>query len=305
MKRLLTEPLLHFLLAGAALFAAYTFIGRGAADRSAGANPIVRIGEGEVSWLRETWVRQWQRPPTQAELRGLVTEFLKEELLAREARAMALDENDTIVRRRLAQKLEFLMQDTVRLAEPSAEDLRHFYDAHPELFRAPGRVSFSQIFFSREQRHDARADAKAALVALSKAAGRADAAQFGDSLLIDADFRDADEASVEAQFGAEFGKSLFALTPGGWQGPIESAYGLHLVRVDELAAPAQRAFADVSTQVLARWRAEREREQGEQYFAALLKKYDVAIDDSVKPLVGPLDGPIGPASSGSGEGEVQ
>ena len=305
MKRWLSEPLLHFIVAAATLFVAYSYIGHGRTDAGVGANPVVRIGPGEVNWLRETWSRQWQREPSQAELRGLVTEFLKEELLAREARAMALDENDTIVRRRLAQKLEFLMQDTARLAEPSADDLKHFYDAHPDLFRAPARASFSHIYFSGEQRHDAQADALAALAALSHADARARAQEFGDRLLIDAELRDADEPSVAAQFGPAFAKSLFALAPGAWQGPIESAYGLHLVRIDKIVAAEQRDIADVRTQVLERWRSEREREQGERYFAALLRKYDVAIDDSVKPLVGPLDGPLGTPASVSGEGGVQ
>jgi hypothetical protein len=101
--RMLREPLLHFLLIGGLLFATYSWLRRGACDDTAPAG--VRITASEVAWLKETWSRQWQREPTREELRGLATEFLKEELLAREARAMRLDENDTIVRRRLAQKV--------------------------------------------------------------------------------------------------------------------------------------------------------------------------------------------------------
>ena len=148
MKRLLKEPLLHFVVLGALLFGAYSWLNRGA--RSEGPAKQVRVSETDVKWLVETWTRQWQRPPTRDELRGLVTGFLKEELLAREAREMGLEENDTIVRRRLAQKLEFLLQDTSRLAEPSEEDLHKFYAAHPERFQAEARVSFTHVFFNRE-----------------------------------------------------------------------------------------------------------------------------------------------------------
>ena len=116
----------------------------------------VRVGENDVKWLKETWARQWQREPTREELHGLVIDFLKEELLAREAREMGLDENDTIVRRRLAQKVEFV-QDTARLAEPTEDDLRRFYAAHPERFSEEARVSFTHVYFSRDHPQEAAA----------------------------------------------------------------------------------------------------------------------------------------------------
>ena len=130
MKRLLKEPLLHFLVLGALLFGAYAWLNRGASARQENGAGTVRITTTEVAWLADTWARQRQRPPTREELRGMVTEYLKEELLAREARAMGLDEDDLVVRRRLAQKLEFLVQDTSRLAEPTDEELLRLYEAN-------------------------------------------------------------------------------------------------------------------------------------------------------------------------------
>ena len=117
MKKLLQEPLLHFLLIGAVLFGAHAWWNRG--SRSDAGGRQVRISESDVMWLKETWAKQWQREPNREELRGLVTEFLKEELLAREAREMGLDQNDVYIRRRLAQKVEFMVQDTSRLAVPT------------------------------------------------------------------------------------------------------------------------------------------------------------------------------------------
>src|SRR5512137_1593075 len=140
MQKVLKEPLLHFLVIGAVLFAAYAWRNRGAQSDAGGRQ--VRISEGDVKWLKETWAKQWQREPNREELRGLVTEFLKEELLAREAREMGLDQNDVYVRRRLAQKVEFMVQDTSRLVEPTENDLRRFYAGNPERFSEPVRVSF-------------------------------------------------------------------------------------------------------------------------------------------------------------------
>jgi len=288
MKRLLKEPLLHFVIAGALMFGAYGWLDRNTPGKIGPGAGTVRISTSEVAWLKETWVREWQREPTSDELRGLVTGFLKEELLAREARAMGLDENDVIIRRWLAQKLEFLVQDTSRLAVPTEDELQRFYAAHPERFQSEARVSFQHVYFSRERRKDAAADAKAALRELSRAQPRLSASQVGDPLLIDSEIQDADEQTVAGQFGGDFARAVFKLAPGAWHGPIESGYGLHVVRVSELKSGQQREFAEVHAKVLELWREQRQRENNEKYFAGLLKKYEVVMDESVKPLVGPL-----------------
>ena len=199
---------------------------------------------------------------------------------------MGLDESDTVVRRRLAQKVEFLVQDTSRLAEPTEDDLRKFYAAHAERFQTEARVSFTQVFFSREKRKDAAADAKAALAELARRG--ANAAELGDRLLVEAELRDADTQAVTSQFGRAFADSVFALKPGAWSGPIESGYGLHLVRVSEFSPGRQREFGEVKAQVLERWRDQRQGADNEKYFTGLLKKYDVVPDESVKLLIGPL-----------------
>jgi len=285
MKRWLKEPLFHFLVAGAVLFGAYAWLNRGAPENSAG---VVRITASEVAWLKETWARQWQRAPDDRELQGLVADYLREELLAREARALGLDEGDTVVRRRLAQKMTFLLEDTARTAEPTEEELRRHYEANRERFRTPARVSFTQVYFSRDRRGErAVADAKQALAELSSGAVPAEAAELGDPSLLQPDFADLDEQAVASQFGAEFARAVCALAPGRWQGPIESGYGLHLVRVADVHKPQQRSFAEVRAQLLEEWRCEQQKAADEAFFAGLLEKYEVVVDESVKPLLGP------------------
>ena len=144
--RLLKEPLLHFLLAGAALFGAYAWMNRAAED-PAGKAQQIHVGAGDVQWLAENWTTQWRRAPTHEELRGLIADYLNEQLLAREARALGLEDNDVIVRRRLAQKLTFLIDDTLRRAEPSENELQQFYEPMPSdseatrAFRSPRSIS--------------------------------------------------------------------------------------------------------------------------------------------------------------------
>jgi PPIC-type PPIASE domain len=283
--KLLREPLLHFVVGGAILFAGYSWLNREQADTS-GLEPV-RIGEGEVRWLKKTWANQWLREPSTQELQGLVTDLVTEELLAREAREMGLDENDTIVRRRLAQKLKFLVEDTSHLVEPTEVELRKYYAANAARFQTVARVSFTQIFFNPEQREDATSDAKAALLELRTPDRDDRVTMIGDRLLFDAEFRDADEQTVSSIFGPDFGRAVFALSPGVWSGPVKSGYGVHLVSIANLTTAKQRPFEEVRDKVLEDWRRERESAANRDYLARLREKYGVVIDNSVKALLGP------------------
>jgi parvulin-like peptidyl-prolyl cis-trans isomerase-like protein len=292
MIRWLKEPFLHFLVGGGVLFAAYAWLNPSAPDGISGRRQV-RIGPGEVRWLTDTWVRQWHREPTPAELRVLASSLLKEELLSREARELRLDEHDTIVRRRLAQKLEFLLQDTAGIAEPTEDELRRLYDATPEVYRTEPRVSFEQVYFSRGRRTNATKDAADALVTLVNVPS-ADTGPIGDPLLVEAEFREADRQTVASVFGPEFAAAVFALRPGAWHGPLESGFGAHLVRVSSTDPGRRRAFAEVRPQVRDRWREQKQRENESRFFDQLMSKYDVVIDEGVKSAIGPLTLTLGP-----------
>jgi parvulin-like peptidyl-prolyl isomerase len=301
--------LLHFLVIGAVLFGAYEWLNRDGNDAGA---PQVRLADSDVRWLKETFVLQWQREPNEEELRGLVRGFVKEELLARQAQDLGLDKDDIVVRRRLAQKMTFLLQDDSLRAAPSDDDLQRIYEAQssqtqtqtgpPTLFTRP-RISFTQIFFSRDQRADAAADAREALRELSRSDGGASTGKMGDRASIKSEFRNADERVVANQFGAKFAARVFELEPGPWQGPIESSQGLHLVRITALVPAQLRPFDEIRGELVELWHEQSQRESEERYFVGLLKKYRVVPDDSVKALVGPLldergAGPKGVAPKG-------
>ena len=281
--RLYRDPLLHFAVAGALLFIGYALVNRGETD-SPSTDPV-HIGNGEVRWLKETFANQWQRMPTDDELSGLVAGFLEEELLAREAKALNLDQNDTIVRRRLAQKLTFLVDDTSRVAEPSDEDLRQFYDTNVERFRLEPRVSFAQIFFNPARRQNAEMDARAALVLISAVDWNDRTATMGDPTLLEPEFHNIDAQTISSLFGPDFARSVFVLKPGSWAGPLKSSYGIHLVQITDLRPATLRPFQEVRPKVLEEWRRQRENQTKAQYMDKLRNKYGVVIDDSVSPLL--------------------
>lgn len=277
--KLLREPLLHFLLLGGALFCVSAW--RGADTRGDNPSRQLRIGEQDVTWLKDTWAAQWQREPSPDELRGLVTAYVKEELLAREAREMGLDRDDTIVRRRLAQKVEFIVQDASDSAEPSEDELQRLYDAQKDRFSDAAHVSFMHVYFTPEHR-------PAVVAALVSLRAGANPVTMGDPSLIGSVFAGASEKTVAAQFGDDFARALFSIAPGAWQGPIESTFGPHVVRVTATTPMRQLSFAEARPRVLERWHDERRSADEAKYFAGLLKKYDIVVDESVRPVVGTL-----------------
>lgn len=273
LKHWLQEPLLHFLLAGGMLFAVYAWL-----DRGGDAPHVVRVTAAEVDWLKETWTRQWQRPPSEQELHTLVDGYLKEALLAKEAQALGLDENDTVIRRRLAQKMQFLVQDTARLVEPDEAQLRGLYAADSAPYRTPARVSFTQIYFRSE------ADARQAGDKLKTR----NTDEAGERILLERDYAGADEQTLASLFGRGFAAAILALEPGRWQGPIASSYGFHWVWINGREAAQLRPFETVRAQLREAWQRAQQAKADEQFYAGLLKKYRVVVEGAVAPPLSAL-----------------
>lgn len=287
--KLLREPLVHFVAAGAVLFGAYAWFSRDQVD-TGGVEPV-QVTDGDVRWLVETWSKQWLREPSPNELRGMIADLVNEELMAREALEMGLEKDDTIVRRRLAQKLKFLVEDTAHFVEPSEDELRSYYASHADRFMAPATVSFTQIFYNPAGRDDAVAAAETSLVALRNGRNGELAAASGDRFLLDGEFRDLDASALSGMFGPEFAAAVFGLKSGAWSGPIRSAYGLHLVFISKTNVTKPRPFEEVRGALLADWWREKEETASREYIDRLRAKYGVELDAEVKVLLGDYAAP--------------
>lgn len=275
--RWLKEPLLHFLAVGAALFALYASLGTRSGNTPAGGEIVV--SQGRIQSLAETFTRQWRRPPSDDELAGLVHDFVREEVLAREAMALGLDRDDTVVRRRLAQKMEFLFADVAAQAAPTDEDLTAFLAAHPETFRIDSRATFSQVFLDRAKRGSAfDADVRKLLVELNAPGTARDLALLGDSRLLDAHSADVPRRLIEAQFGPTFATRLDELPLGRFEGPVESGYGAHLVRVESRTAARVPQLDEVREAVAREWSAAKRLEVQEAQLQGLLDRYHVTVE---------------------------
>jgi hypothetical protein len=272
--RWLREPLFHFLILGAALFWLAGALGGPAAGRS----ERIVLGPGDVAQVAAGFERTWQRPPTQQELAGLLEERVREEVYYREALALGLDRDDTIVRRRMRQKMEFLSED-LAATEPSDEQLESWLAAHRDAFRQEPRVAFRQVYLSRDRRGDGVvADAERLLAELRAEHADLSLSALGDPLPLPTESDALSASEVSRLFGSAFSERLFELAPGRWEGPVESAYGLHLVYVRERVEGRDPALAEIREAVAREWLADHRRQAREDSYRELRSRYRVEID---------------------------
>jgi parvulin-like peptidyl-prolyl isomerase len=274
-KRLLREPLVHFLLLGTALFALDAWLRPVAAPV---ASTEIVVTEARIDHLAQNFRRTWQRPPTRQELDGLVESFVKEEVLVREALALGLDRDDAIIRRRLQQKMEFVSEEAAASVQPTDEDLARYLAENADGFRVESRVSFAQIYLDPRRRSATlEADAKRLLGALNRARSP-DPAQLGDRLLLlEPAYENAAQAEVARLFGTEFAEALVKQPVGRWVGPIASGYGVHLVRVDSLVPGGTPKLDDVRPLVEREWRNSRRQELSKAFYDRLRAKYTIKV----------------------------
>lgn len=260
MRKILTEPLLYFLLAGAAIFAVAKLTG------TAGEDYRIEVTDAERARISDQWRSQMGRVPTNEELAGLVEQWVREEIYYREALRMGLDRNDVIIRRRLAQKLTFLTEDVIAGSTPSPEELRTYFEANADRYRIPERFTFRHRYFSDERRPNAEADAAAAL---------ADETVRGDPFMLQRAYALRSSREIADLFGADFAAGLARLDPGRWQGPIRSAYGWHLVLLEQRAPARLPSLEEVQKRVAADLSQERRRQANEAYYQSLRQRYEI------------------------------
>jgi hypothetical protein len=267
------EPLAHFLAIGAALFVVNGLI-NGPDEGPEG--DVIVVSEGRVSQIAQSFVLLAGRAPTRDELQSLVDDFVSEEVGYREAIAMGLDADDTIVRRRMRQKIEFMIEDGAASEAPSEADLQAWLDAHPEKFRMPERRALRQVLLSADKRGAGTlADAQAALATL-KAGG--DPASVGDRSMLPAAIPLTTQEGVAALFGADFAAAAFAASDGGWFGPVASPFGQHVAMLVDVEPGRALPLAEVVDRVHSDWVEARRNDARDAFHARMRDRYDIRIE---------------------------
>jgi len=277
MKRLLREPLVHFLLLGAILFGVYALAAPGH-DRIEQSKQI-RLTIDDLSQLVLVFRSQWRRDPSPEELRSLIEDRVHEEVLYREAIALGIDKDDTIVKRRMAQKMQFLAEDIAAAREPTQKELVTWYETHRDQFASPPRISFRHLYFSPDRRGArAREDAAAALTGLAgKPEDSSLAATIADSFMLQEYYRDRAPEFLGKEFGPNFALTVAKLSPGSWQGPVESGFGWHLVFIDALIPGRVPAFEEVEADVKTAWLAEQKAQASQKAYQDMRAKYTLLL----------------------------
>lgn len=265
-RKLFRDPLIHFLLFGAALFAAHAVWSHVVtrADRQ------LVVDTREIARQSDLFMIENGRAPNDAELQGIIVAYVEEEVLARDAQALGLDEDDTVVRRRLAQKMR-LLTDAGIIPPPSDADLQTWFDARAGDYVQPERRLIQHVFFSDDRRNDAKADAAAADLS--------DWTRVGDPFIIARQIGPIGRTKVQQEYGGAFARVAFEADRDVWSDPVRSPFGIHRVRVTQITPRVDPEFSDVRAAVLSDWMDEARRARAVQSVRDRVAKYDVIVEE--------------------------
>lgn len=306
LKRWLREPLLHFLLIGAALFGIYAYMQHGRIGVASSHKIILTMDD--IRQMDMYWVSQWHRQPTPEEFSYMVEDKVREEVLYREGLAMGLDQGDEIVKRRMAQKMQFLSEDVAAAHEPSTAELKAWFDKNSTKFALPSRYSFRHLYFSPDKRgKNAQEDAAKAL---AKIAGQPVdsrlAASLGDQFMFQDFYGDRTPEAIAKEFGSQFAVSLEKLKPGSWQGPVESGYGWHLVFITTVIPGRIPAFEEMEPDIKTAWLANQKQTAWAKAYKEMRAKYTVLLPGppDQQSAQAPVPPPVKQVPAPSGEGPL-
>ena len=270
--KIIREPLLHFLAVGICVFLLFNLMNKSATEKPS----RIVISSGQVALLAANFSRARQRPPSEKEMQRLIDTYLHDEVYYREALALGLDRDDSVIRRRMRQKLSFILEDTAALLDPDDEELTIYMGAHAEQFRIQSAVSFRQVYLSADARSDINADAKQVL---SRLRAGENPLSLGDRIMLKDTYILASRDDIKRRFGEGFAQQLLALAPGDWAGPLKSGFGGHLVLITEIRPSRMPPLSEVKEKVKSEWLHSRKAELKQDTFRKLLESYEVVIQE--------------------------
>ena len=269
------EPLVHFLIGGFAVFLFFMIRG----NEVDPASRTIIIDAPQVERLAASWTQTWQRPPTQNEIDAIIRDYIKEEVYYREAKRLGLDDEDTVIRRRLRSKMEFLAGAEVENTTPDDAILQAWLNKNPAKYAANARFSFDQVYLEANNESSAQGRAKKLLAQLNdgEVSNGEDWTKLGDTISLPRSLESAEKSTISREFGEEFSSTLAGIKPGAWTGPISSGFGLHLVRIRSIKGAEKPTLAQVRQAVENDWRSATLIEREGKAYQALLDGYTIKI----------------------------
>jgi len=278
LKKILSNPLFHFLILTLLIYVVYGFFG---VKQNTDSERTIVVTQSTINWLEESWEKLWIRPPTENEMDGLIDQYIRETILYREALNMGLDKDDVIIRRRLAQKFEFLTQDLIQAPEPSDEKLTVYFNENIDKYKKPDLTTFTHIFFDPDKREEKTLkDAEQSKIKLNKLEQPTEGIdQFGDTFMLQSYYPERTEQEILKLFGSEFAKAVSEEIPTGeWYGPVLSGYGTHLVYVDRRIQTPEPQFDALRELVIEDWKEKKRQEINDNFYKNLIARYNIIIE---------------------------
>ena len=277
MKKILKGPVIYFFILGFVIFGLHSFLNRANQDDI---DPFtVEVASADIEWIRSSWEARMKRQPTQQELQGLINRFIRDEILFREASAMDLDDRDLVIQRRLVQKLTFVFEDLAETIEPTDDELKNYMQENQEKYRIPVMISFTHVYFNPDKRKDVTEEAKNVLARLKSAQSPPEeAVSLGDTIMIDASFRKRSPDEVARTLGKAFANELFSAGEMGWQGPIVSTFGLHLIYIEERIASKMPEFENIREDVKNDFMYERKKQVIDNAYNAVKSRFTILVE---------------------------
>lgn len=278
LNSILSNPLFHFLLLALLIYVVYGFFG---VKQNTDSERTIVVTQSTINWLGESWEKLWNRPPTENEMDGLINQYIRETILYREALNMGLDKDDVIIRRRLAQKFEFLTQDLIQVYEPSKDELIIYFNENKDKYRNPDLITFHHIYFDPDKRGDSTlSDAEQSKIKLNKFEQPTEGIdQFGDTFMLQSYYPERTEQEISKDFGPPFAESVFNLEQGEWIGPVLSGYGTHLVYVDTKNEAPDPEFDPLKEILAEDWKEMKRQEINDNFYKNLIGRYKIVIEE--------------------------
>lgn len=277
--RIWKEPLIHFFVLGLVVFGLHSMF---EPKLEVADDPfLVEVSSADIEWFRTMGRKRMGREPTVDELRGQVNQLIREQVLSREAVSMGLDEDDMVVRRRLAQKMDFLFKDLSDFTEPSDSELNAYLQVNQSTYEIPERVTFTHIYFNADKRgQDRAADEVRQLVEKLNAneGVPSNIAALGDSFLLQSNYTNKTISEIRVKFGSQFAETVWKQRAGIWRGPVPSGYGMHAVYVHKHTDPKLPDFGDMRERLKADWMGERQRDIARKAYEKLRGRYRVLLE---------------------------
>jgi peptidyl-prolyl cis-trans isomerase C len=275
-RRFWREPLIHFFILGLTIFGLHAALDR-KPEPTVNDPHLLEVSSADIDWLQNIFNKQMGRLPTARDLRGQVHQLIREQILSREAVGMGLDEGDIVVRRRLAQKMEFLFKDLSAMAEPTEDDLRGYFRENRQYYEVPPRATLSQVYFSDDSR-GAEGAKQAALALIQSAGDPVKVTEAGDASLLPPGCTQCSEKEIGNRFGTGFARAVERLAPGAWHGPVKSTYGFHAVFIHERREASLPEFGDIAERVKNDWMAAQREENTRKVYSEIRSRYRVLVE---------------------------